>query len=302
MNDKHAAASPERDESQQLNKNDAFMCFGITALVYVALSAVLGSVQNTVEKGSAVWWICLVVTSLGLGACAAVYLRCTHRNPWKQATLDVAPNPLHTVFACVCVLGLMCFMAPLTNWIYDLMEKAGLPRPSVDLPRQLVPLLLTATFVPAVCEELVFRGVVAQGLVRGMRNKTLAVVVSGALFSLFHANPAQTLHQFAVGCLLSVLLIRGGSLWSCVIVHFVNNLAAVVCEFVLPEAVFTSWITCLVGGVVAIGSFVAYILLVKPAPHAFDPGERQTTPFAPVPTMLFALSVVVFVVLWVVAL
>ena len=149
MNDKHAAASSERDESQQLNKNDAFMCFGITALVYVALSAVLGSVQNTVEKGSAVWWICLVATSLGLGACAAVYLRCTHRNPWKQATLDVAPNPLHTVFACVCVLGLMCFMAPLTNWIYDLMEKAGLPRPSVDLPRQLVPLLLTATFVPA---------------------------------------------------------------------------------------------------------------------------------------------------------
>ena len=242
------------------------------------------------------------MTSLGLGACAAVYLCCTHRNPWKQAALDVAPNPLHTVFACVCVLGLMCFMAPLTNWIYDLMEKAGLPRPSVDLPRQLVPLLLTATFVPAVCEELVFRGVVAQGLVRGMRNNTLAVVVSGALFSLFHANPAQTLHQFAVGCLLSVLLIRGGSLWSCVIVHFVNNLAAVVCEFVLPEAVFTSWITCLVGGVVAIGSFVAYILLVKPAPHAFDPGERQTTPFAPVPTMLFALSVVVFVVLWVVAL
>ena len=201
-----------------------------------------------------------------------------------------------------CALGLMCFMAPLTNWIYDLMEKAGLSRPSVDLPRQLVPLLLTATLVPAVCEELVFRGVVAQGLVRGMRNKTLAVVVSGALFSLFHANPAQTLHQFAVGCLLSVLLLRGGSLWSCVIVHFVNNLAAVVCEFVLPEAVFASWITCLVGGVVAIGSFVAYILLVKPAPHAFDPGERQTTPFAPVPTMLFALSVVVFVVLWVVAL
>lgn len=302
MNDKNATALPERAEPQQLNRNDAFMCFGITALVYIALSAVLGSVQNSVEKGSAVWWICLAATSLGLGTCAVVYLLCTHRNPWKQATLDVAPNALHTVLACVCVLGLMCFMAPLTNWIYDLMEKAGLSRPSVDLPRQLVPLLLTATFVPAVCEELVFRGVVAQGLIRGMRNKTIAVVVSGALFSLFHANPAQTLHQFAVGCLLSVLLLRGGSLWACVIVHFVNNLAAVVCEFVLPEAVFTSWITCLVGGVVATGSFVAYILLVKPAPHAFDLGKQQSTPFAPVPTMLFALTVVAFVVLWVVAL
>lgn len=286
----------------KIGKNNAFLCYAVVAAAYLVASIVLGSIQNAVTKGSAVWWICLAAANLVVGISAALFLRCNGGSVWRDTAADVAPNPVHTLLCCVCAVGLVFCMSYVTNALFDLMESWGLPRPSVDLPKQLVPLLLTATFLPAVSEELAFRGVVAQGLLRGSGNKVGGVVLSGALFALFHANPAQTLHQFLFGCLLAVLYLRGGSLWSCVIVHFVNNLVVVGAEFLLPESIYTDLTVCIVGGVVAALSFAAYILFVKPTSNSMLRESFVVEKSEPVSVVAFVTSVAVFVVLWVAAL
>ena len=282
------------------DKNDAFFCYAVAAAIYLIASLLLGAVQGVVTYGGVVWWVCLAVSNLAIGLSAVVYCKVRGKKVIGFVAADVAPDPVHTAVGCVFIVGLVCFMSPVTNWIYDLMQRLGLERPSVALPEQLVPLLLTATLLPALNEEIVFRGIVGNGLVRGCKSKVNAVLLSGALFSLFHANPAQTMHQFFVGCFLTLLLLRGGSLWSCVIVHFVNNLVVVVADFTLPDAFFTSWITCLVGGIVAVVAFVVYLFATKPSKKsAMFVNEKEETVTSTSAVVACIVTVVVFAALWV---
>lgn len=281
------------------DQNDGYFCYAIAAAAYIVVGTLLAVVQNAVTKGSVVWWICLAATNIVIGLSAVIYCLIRRKKLWHFVRADVAPNLVHTLCGCVFILGLVFFMAPVTNRIYDIMEQAGLSRPSVDLPMQLVPLLCTVTLLPAFSEELVFRGAVAGGLVDGYKSKVGAVLTSGALFSLFHANPAQTLHQFVVGCFLALLLLRGGSLWACVIVHFVNNLAVVLGEFFLPAGVFTSWVACIAGGIVAAIALAVYLFFVKPTEQS--PVCNPVEPAATKPTALACclVAVGVFCMMWV---
>ena len=81
--------------------------------------------------------------------------------------------------------------------------------------------------LPAVCEELAFRGFILSGLLRRM-SPTTAIIVSGFLFGFFHVNPQQLLTATVLGWVLGLIATRSGSLLPGVLFHFVNNASAVV--------------------------------------------------------------------------
>ena len=121
-------------------------------------------------------------------------------------------------------------MSVINNLFLDTIESSGLSRPSMELERNFLGLVLCACVLPAFTEEIVFRGTIAQSLYNH-KSKLAAVAISGALFSIFHANPAQTLHQFVLGAFLTLLVFRSGSLWTSVIVHFFNNALVVALSY-----------------------------------------------------------------------
>ncbi|MGN1066590.1 MAG: lysostaphin resistance A-like protein, partial [Candidatus Fimimonas sp.] len=146
----------------------------------------------------------------------------------------------HVLWGCVADVFLIAAMLPLNNWIFDLIEKLGLARPSVEMPLQLAPMLLVACVLPAVTEEFVFRGTVGQSLRNG--NKLASLAICGALFALFHLNAAQTVHQFVLGAFLALVMFRSGSVWTSVLLHFFNNVLAVALSFAfLDESVLTPY-------------------------------------------------------------
>src|SRR5439155_25802487 len=71
--------------------------------------------------------------------------------------------------------------------------------------------LFLIALLPAVCEELAFRGFILSGLLRRMSVPT-AILVSGFLFGFFHMNPRQLFPATAVGILLGLIATRTGSL------------------------------------------------------------------------------------------
>jgi sodium transport system permease protein len=84
--------------------------------------------------------------------------------------------------------------------------------------------------LPAVCEELFFRGFVLSGLssaFRGRGAEARAVVLSSVLFAVFHIFPEKWLPTFLVGLLLGFLAIRTGSIWPGMLAHAINNASAV---------------------------------------------------------------------------
>ncbi len=84
-----------------------------------------------------------------------------------------------------------------------------------------VGVLLTVALLPAFFEELIFRGVLLSGL-KGFR-PIVAALLCGALFSLYHQNPEQTLYQFVCGFAFAWLAIKSGSVFPTVVSHFLNN-------------------------------------------------------------------------------
>ena len=82
--------------------------------------------------------------------------------------------------------------------------------------------------LPAVGEELTFRGVV-QGMFT--RNKHVAIWATAAIFSFVHLQFYGFLPRMLLGAMFGYMLWWTGSLWVPMLMHFVNNCAAVVVAF-----------------------------------------------------------------------
>ena len=82
-------------------------------------------------------------------------------------------------------------------------------------------MFLYAGILAPIGEEILFRGLILQGL-RPYGNKT-AIFVSALLFGLFHGNLTQTPFAFAVGLVLGFVAGEYSLLWAMVL-HMFNNL------------------------------------------------------------------------------
>ena len=87
--------------------------------------------------------------------------------------------------------------------------------------------LLIIALIPAIGEEMTFRGVLQQSLTRKM-NPHVAIVLSAAIFSFIHFQFYGFLPRMFLGILLGYMFYISGSLWTSILMHFVNNGTAVV--------------------------------------------------------------------------
>ena len=135
--------------------------------------------------------------------------------------------------------------------------------------------LLVLALMPALTEELAFRGFILSGLARRYRPAT-AILGSAFLFAFLHAM-ISLFQQFfpaaLLGLILGLIAWRTASLWPGVVLHFTSNALAVT----IPEAIkaapaqpFVGWLfrdptqilfrwPIVVGGVVLAGGMLALV-------------------------------------------
>lgn len=90
--------------------------------------------------------------------------------------------------------------------------------------------LLLYVVQPAIFEELAFRGTVMSALGRVLQPLEV-VLVSALMFMILHISPARYPHTFALGLGAGYLRLRTGSLWPCMALHGLHNLAFVGAEW-----------------------------------------------------------------------
>jgi sodium transport system permease protein len=83
-------------------------------------------------------------------------------------------------------------------------------------------LLVLMAIVPAICEELAFRGFILSGL-RGLGHPGRAVLYTAVLFGLTHAILQQSLAAILLGMVLGLIALRTASIFPCIAFHLVNN-------------------------------------------------------------------------------
>lgn len=133
--------------------------------------------------------------------------------------------------------------------------------------------LFVFALVPAVCEELFFRGFLQQQLSKFM-SPYRAVIVGAAVFSLVHFQFYGLIARFLLGILLGIFVVRASSLRPAILAHFVFNAVTVLLTWVTNEnttelvSVESNWITFFVSLFLTLLIGIVYFRLPTTQPSA----------------------------------
>lgn len=91
--------------------------------------------------------------------------------------------------------------------------------------------LFMIAFLPAIGEELLFRGVLQKIFYTLFKSGHLAIWVTAFIFSALHFQFFGFLPRFILGLIFGYLFYWSGTLWLPVISHFVNNAVSVIAAY-----------------------------------------------------------------------
>ncbi|MEI6122433.1 MAG: CPBP family intramembrane glutamic endopeptidase [Bacteroidota bacterium] len=211
------------------------------------------------------------------------YVKLSAKIPWLLLLLAV----------CVMVVGL-----PFINWIGEVNANLSLPRAfsgveqwmraseteadnittaflsTTTLGGFLVNLLMIAV-LPALGEELFFRGTLQKIFSKWFKNIHVSVLVTAFIFSAIHFQFFGFLPRFLLGMFLGYAFYWARNLWVPIAIHFVNNALAVVVAFLAARGAIqanfdtfgsssSAWIVLLSTLTVAVLVFLLYRLRSTP--------------------------------------
>jgi membrane protease YdiL (CAAX protease family) len=150
-----------------------------------------------------------------------------------------------TTILCVFIFGM-----PLINWIIQINENLSFPdilnnvdsglRQTENAYAQLTNRLLEANnmagflfnilmiaILPAIGEELIFRGILQKLFSEILKNIHVAVIITAILFSVVHGQFFGIIPRFVLGIFLGYLMVWSKSIWLPIFAHFTNNALAV---------------------------------------------------------------------------
>lgn len=127
--------------------------------------------------------------------------------------------------------------------------------------------LLVIAFLPALFEEVLFRGAMQNLLSRWTKRPLAAILITALVFSAIHGSYAGFLSRFVLGFMLGWLFYRSGKLWLSVLAHFLNNAMAATSMYLslrrgkppVPEALeeeFPLWV-----GVLGLAALLVFLFL-----------------------------------------
>jgi uncharacterized protein len=134
--------------------------------------------------------------------------------------------------------------------------------------------ILVVAIVPAIAEELLFRGLI-QSTFNRMMPPSAAAILSGIIFGLYHVNPFEAVPLAGLGIFFGILRYRSQSLAVPIAAHFLNNVLAVLAGYFGMEsenmleaarftpAVSTVLLELLMFGMLFVWSFITYMRLTR---------------------------------------
>ena len=207
---------------------EAAVCFGMIMLLnFLAMPTlqkfipVSDDPQIQMMRLLAVQQACLIaLPALLMGFAFTRSLRETFRLRWPPAEYLLAglllPVLLHVPTTALAEWMAVNVFPEAPDWIAE----AFAPLANIDIPTWKV--VLAFAVMPAICEEIAFRGFLLSGFARrGMTG--VGIVISALCFGLIHMLPAQVFNAALLGLLLGLLAVRSRSLLPGVIFHLIYN-------------------------------------------------------------------------------
>ena len=222
------------DNKEQLNNQllpyDSTSVFDLGVVLMVLFSMFASTFLGNLPKENVV---VVVITYLCAPLSAIIAIALLGLKKRQNVFIQLKPqkSDVVTIIAMFLItLGMMFGLSSLNEYFVDFLQFLGLKQSPITLPTytlgNFITVFLFICIIPPITEEMFFRGAILKGM-QGI-GELGAILVSGALFSLFHMSPQQTIYQFIAGCLYAFIVLRGGD-WSLIVLsHFINNAFIVV--------------------------------------------------------------------------
>ncbi len=99
--------------------------------------------------------------------------------------------------------------------------------------------IFMVAILPAIGEELLFRGVIQRIFTNWTKNIHWGIWITAILFSAMHMQFYGFVPRMFLGVLFGYLLVWSGSMWLPIIAHFINNGVAVVGMYLIDKKLLT---------------------------------------------------------------
>lgn len=114
---------------------------------------------------------------------------------------------------------------PLNAWWAGLLETPASALPQAEGPLGVALMVLAVAVVPAIAEEVFFRGALLTNLLR-TGSRWQAAVLTTLMFTLLHGSPAGLPGHLIISLLLTLVMMHTGCLAAPIAVHMLYNLLA----------------------------------------------------------------------------
>lgn len=166
--------------------------------------------------------------------------------------LNTNKSPL--LRSAIVAIAIILVSSPMINMLAELNSKLALPeflsglenwmRSSEDSANEITQLFLKTDsiwgllfnifmigIIPAIGEELLFRGIIQRIFTDWTKNYHWGIWISAILFSALHLQFYGFIPRAILGAIFGYMLVWSGNLWFPIIAHFVNNSTAVIAYY-----------------------------------------------------------------------
>lgn len=154
--------------------------------------------------------------------------------------------------------------------------------------------LISLVIAPAICEELLFRGIIFKGL--KPYGKAFSIILSALMFSLFHMSISQTIYPILMGLLFGVIMFYENNIYYCIAIHLTNNFLSLTLSYLKINLIFNHWSYIVLAIILFIG-FVSAVLY-------FTLKNRKSTEKQPITKyeVLYLIGTfIIMIALWIVS-
>ena len=250
------------------------------------------------ENASMLRWMQFISTLFMFFIPALAYARICHRKPFVHLGLNERPVlrevflMLLLVFAAVPAASLFQDLTMQLPWSSEMLAKFKAAEEAYN--KQVAVLvnmrnfgdyllsLVIIAFLPALFEEVLFRGAMQNLLSRWLKWPMTAIVITAFIFSAIHGSYVGFLSRFVLGIVLGWIFYRSGKLWLNVLAHFLNNALAATAMFLsvqrgkppMPDAIeeeFPLWV-----GFLGLAALVVLFIFFERVlgPRIYRPGQE----------------------------
>ncbi len=167
---------------------------------------------------------------------------------WSAFRLGISPkmiNVVSGVFLLLLSMPLVQFLfwvnqnwIPLPDWARSMEAEtadaiSGLL--TADSSFEFLFNVLIIAVVPAIGEELIFRGIIQKQFEKHFNNAITGIWLAALIFSAFHFQFEGFLPRFMLGALLGYLYYWSGNLWVPTIAHFMNNFLQILAQYLYQK-------------------------------------------------------------------